>query len=189
MDTIGGRIEWIIRREGLKKVQFAAKLGIHQSYVTQLIKGKNPPSEALVKLICREFHIREEWLLRGEGEADAPAPEDDLSRALKEYGLPAELRGLFLRVSRLPEDMQVKLREIVREWALEIAAEEIRVAESASNVPDETEEERLERETREEAEEYYRLRLEERKAIRDSEAKQAGTPRNSDSYGDTGGVA
>lgn len=75
MDTIGSRIAQIIERDGLKKVQFAAKLGIHQSYVTKLVNGQTIPSDALVKLISSEFHVREEWLRTGEGPMEAPEPE------------------------------------------------------------------------------------------------------------------
>ena len=183
METIGDRIALIIKKNGLKKIQFAKKLGIDQSYVSKLLKGeKFKPSDALIKSICREFHINEDWLRNGTGAMNAPEPVSDaLDAILDEYGLPRELSGLFIRYGNLPEESRAAIREWLRGWILE-TAEQIR------DFP-ETEDERLERETREEAEEYYRLRLEERKAIRDSEAKQAGTPRNSDSYGDTGGVA
>ena len=182
MDTIGERIALIIKANGLKKIHFAAKLGINSSYVTHLVQNKNLPSDALIKSICREFHVNEDWLRNGTGAMNTPEPVSDaLDAILDEYGLPRELSGLFIRYGNLPEESRAAIREWLRGWILE-TAEQIR------DFP-ETEDERLERETREEAEEYYRLRLEERKAIRDSEAKQAGTPRNSDSYGDTGGVA
>ena len=184
--AIGERIKQIRKEAGLSQSVFGNHLKISFQAVSALEKGTNVPSEQTITLICREFGIREKWLRDGKGDMREPEPAHDaLDAVLDEYGLPREFRGLFLAYRNLrSEDERAAVRQFIHN-----AAEEIRVAESASGVPDETEEERLERETREEAEEYYRLRLEERKAIRDSEAKQAGTPRNSDSYGDTGGVA
>lgn len=109
MDTIGNRIAQIIAHEGLKKVQFAAKLGIHQSYVTQLIKGKNPPSEALVKLICREFNVNEAWLVTGEGEPYRKPDAVPFADYAKERRM-TEFEAQFVRTwLELPEDVREML--------------------------------------------------------------------------------
>lgn len=109
MDTIGNRIAQIIAHEGLKKVQFAAKLGIHQSYVTQLIKGKNPPSEALVKLICREFNVNEAWLMTGEGEPYRKPDAVPFADYAKERHM-TEFEAQFVRAwLELPEDVREML--------------------------------------------------------------------------------
>ena len=65
--TIGKRIEKIIDVSNIKKVDFARIVKIDQSYVTQLIKGKNQPSDRLIDIICREFGVNEVWLRTGEG--------------------------------------------------------------------------------------------------------------------------
>ena len=132
MDTIGERIAWIIRENGLKKVQFAARVGIHQSYVTQLIKGKNPPSEALIKLISSEFHIREAWLRDGEEpmrESEAP---DALDACLDSYGMPREFRSLFQAYAELNETQREAVLLYVRKCA-EIVTK--RHADKSATVP------------------------------------------------------
>ena len=65
--TIGKRIEKIIDKKEIKKVDFARTVKIDQSYVTQLIKGRNKPSDRLIDTICREFGVNEVWLRTGEG--------------------------------------------------------------------------------------------------------------------------
>ena len=188
-DTIGIRILQIIKEKGLKKVEFARIIKVDQAYVTQLTSGKRNPSDRLIDSICREFGVNETWLRTGEGEPYIPKDREtrlaDAVNRLLSGENPEFKRRLILVLSALDESQWAFLEEKL----LEIVGGREIADPAASGVPDETEEERLERETREEAEEYYRLRLEERKAIRDSEAKQTGTPRNSDSYGDTGGVA
>ena len=75
-DTIGNRIGKIIESEGIKKVRFAEKLKIDQSYVTQLVNGKRKPSDRTIADICREFNVSEVWLRNGEGQMHIDLPED-----------------------------------------------------------------------------------------------------------------
>ena len=75
-DTIGNRIGKIIESEGIKKVRFAEKLKIDQSYVTQLVNGKRKPSDRTIADICREFNVSEVWLRTGEGQMHIDLPED-----------------------------------------------------------------------------------------------------------------
>lgn len=75
-DTIGNRIGKIIESEGIKKVRFAEKLKIDQSYVTQLVNGKRNPSDRTIADICREFNVSEVWLRTGEGQMRINLPED-----------------------------------------------------------------------------------------------------------------
>lgn len=66
------RIEEILKKSGLKKVEFANKINVHQSYVTRLVSGEKTPSERLIDDICEKIiiggrRIRKEWLLTGSG--------------------------------------------------------------------------------------------------------------------------
>lgn len=67
-NNIGNRISQVIEALGIKKVKFAERLKIDQSYVTQLASGKRNPSDRLLADICREFNVSEAWLRTGEGE-------------------------------------------------------------------------------------------------------------------------
>lgn len=67
-NDIGSRIDGLITSLKIKKVRFAERLGIDQSYVTQLTSGRRNPSDLLIGAICREFNVNEKWLRTGEGE-------------------------------------------------------------------------------------------------------------------------
>ena len=80
MDNIGERIGELIESLGIKKVRFAERLKIDQSYVTQLTTGKRNPSDRTISDICREFNVREEWLRNGNGKMFCVFTDDDRRR-------------------------------------------------------------------------------------------------------------
>ena len=114
MSGIGDRISLIIQSKRMKKVEFARRLGIDGSYVTHLVKGKNPPSDALVKLICREFHIREEWLLTGEGPMEDTEPMTPLTEYVQERGMTPFEERLIHAWFDLPLDTRQMLMDHFR---------------------------------------------------------------------------
>ena len=191
MDTMGSRIAQIVESNGLKKVEFARRLGIDQSYVTKLLKGeKFRPSDALIKSICREFNVSEDWLRTGNGEMCATVPDDEIAATLRRFGLPMELHGLFARYGRLSEQAQEEVRAMIHEWASEIVHEEqslpaavYKTTDQTKETPEETQDKRIEREAHEEAEEYYRLRLVEKRQIAKEADTLDGTGQNSSNSG------
>lgn len=78
MPTISDRIVELIDEFGIKKIQFAERLGISSAYASQLCSGVRTPSDRTVSDICREFNIRREWLETGEGPMRLPEPDEDL---------------------------------------------------------------------------------------------------------------
>ena len=54
---------------GIKKSIFADLIGFSQAYVSMVLSGKRPsPSERFLDSICREYQVRKEWLISGEGD-------------------------------------------------------------------------------------------------------------------------
>lgn len=67
------RIKEIIEKSGLKKVEFAEKIKVHQSHITKVISGERNPSDRLIDDICEKIKINGEpinkdWIYTGEGE-------------------------------------------------------------------------------------------------------------------------
>ncbi|NPV89242.1 MAG: helix-turn-helix transcriptional regulator [Firmicutes bacterium] len=83
MESISKRLKAIRLDYGLSQVDFAKRIGITNAYVSKIEKGKTIPSEALIRLICKEFKINELWLKNGEspvylgGEVNRPWPGVD----------------------------------------------------------------------------------------------------------------
>ena len=104
LDSIGERIGKLIESLGIKKVRFAERLKIDQSYVTQLTSGKRNPSERTISDICREFNVREEWLRNGSGEMFFDFTEDEFSKAAAALSNDAFVRSLIVEYWKLDED-------------------------------------------------------------------------------------
>ena len=61
----GSRLTVLIEELGMKKIEFAEKIKVDQSYVTQLTTGKRKPSVRLLEAICIKFNVNKDWLRYG----------------------------------------------------------------------------------------------------------------------------
>lgn len=59
---------------GTSQDVFAFAIGISRSHVSNLETGAARPSEQLIKSICREWNVREEWLRTGEEPISSEPP-------------------------------------------------------------------------------------------------------------------
>lgn len=113
MDNIGERIGELIESLGMKKVRFAERLKIDQSYVTQLTSGKRKPSDRTISDICREFNVREEWLRNGRGEMFLDFTEDEFSKAAATLSNDSFVRSLIVEYWKLDDDSKELFRNFI----------------------------------------------------------------------------
>ena len=78
MVNISDRISQVVKESSLTKTAFAKRINISQPYLSQLCGGGYTPSDRTIADICREFHVRREWLESGEGPMKLPEPDEDL---------------------------------------------------------------------------------------------------------------
>ena len=74
------RIKALRKKLGLTQQAFADRLKIARGNIAAYEVGKNAPSDAVISLICKEFHVNEVWLRTGEGGEDnmfTKVSEDD----------------------------------------------------------------------------------------------------------------
>lgn len=105
------RLSELIDTLGIKKVNFADRIKVDQSYVTQLTSGKRNPSDRLLDAICREFSVNETWLRTGEGDMFTETSKEDQLYAFMGdvmQGAPDFRRQLLSVLSRMTPE----------EWAL-----------------------------------------------------------------------
>lgn len=53
---------------GLTLKKFGERLGISEGAVSNIEKGNRNVTEQVIKSVCREFNVNEDWLRTGEGE-------------------------------------------------------------------------------------------------------------------------
>ena len=68
MNTTNTRIRKLRKALDLTQEEFGKRIGVKRNTVATYEIGRNTPIDAVVSNICREFHVREEWLRTGEGE-------------------------------------------------------------------------------------------------------------------------
>lgn len=83
------RLKQLISALGIKKGDFAQRIGFSQAYVSMILGGKRPnPSDRFYESVCREFQTSLQWLRNGEGDMFA-LPDLNLSKSdatlLKKY--------------------------------------------------------------------------------------------------------
>jgi len=74
--NVAERIKYIREYFGYTQAEFAKKIGITTTHMNRLEKQSREPSIALLKVICKEFGVNEEWLIEGKGEMFTPKPDD-----------------------------------------------------------------------------------------------------------------
>lgn len=62
------RIKILRKQLKLTQEQFASKLGVKRAAIGQVETGYNNVSEQLIKLICFNYEVNEDWLRTGKGE-------------------------------------------------------------------------------------------------------------------------
>jgi transcriptional regulator with XRE-family HTH domain len=67
MSDLAERIKQLRDMMGISQHVFASSLGVNRSHISKIETSAASPSEQLLKSICREFDIREEWLKSGTG--------------------------------------------------------------------------------------------------------------------------
>lgn len=111
------RLKALREKTGLTQEEFAARLGIKRTAISNYEIGRNKPIDAVISLICREFNVNETWLRTGEGEMFLPKPTAALDALAAEYGLS---NGDYVLIEKFlalnPETRQAMLdymREVV----------------------------------------------------------------------------
>ena len=66
--TENERIKAVRQALGVTQDDFCKKIGIGRSALSQIELGRTNAREQTKRLICQEYHVREEWLREGLGE-------------------------------------------------------------------------------------------------------------------------
>lgn len=77
MDTIGSRMKFIRKKEGLKQADFAKRVLVSASYISKVESNKETPSDIFTKLVALEFGISYAWIKDGVGNIQVDKKEHD----------------------------------------------------------------------------------------------------------------
>lgn len=69
------RIKELRKSLGLTQLEFSEQVGVKANTIGNYEIGLRTPSYAVIRAICREFNVNENWLRTGEGEMFNPQDE------------------------------------------------------------------------------------------------------------------
>lgn len=81
--TQGERIKYVRNTLNLTLEKFGDRLGVTKVAISNIEKGNRNLTEQMLKLICKEYNVNEEWLRNGTGEM-FNVPEDEIASILSE---------------------------------------------------------------------------------------------------------
>lgn len=74
--TVNDRVKQIRKTENLTLEKFGEKLGVTKTAISKIELGNRNVTDQMIKSICREFNICEEWLRNGTGPMNPEIDED-----------------------------------------------------------------------------------------------------------------
>lgn len=113
---IKDRIREIRREHGMNQNEFGARLGISRDAVANLELGRVEPNGAIIKLICKEFAVRQEWLETGLGISNTPSNDTYIDLLAEDFGLDDVDARILKAYLRLTKDE----RDIIKKYIKEI---------------------------------------------------------------------
>lgn len=71
------RIEQIRKTESLSRAAFGSRIGVSGDVINNLERGRVEIKDHIIKLICSEFNVSEEWLRYGTGDMYVEMTRDE----------------------------------------------------------------------------------------------------------------
>lgn len=117
-----------LRKEHLKLSQaaFGERLGVNRDVINNIENNRLSKPEqklSLMKLICKEFQVNEDWLLNGNGEMFEELPEDDEKTAFVSSLLDADndpFYNIIQEIMRTFDELSPKSQEVIREFSAKL---------------------------------------------------------------------
>lgn len=122
---MNNRIREIRKNKGLTQAKFAEKLGIKQSYMAMIESGATEPTERIIKSICQEYAVNQDWLENGQGPMfKTDIREDDIMQLYIEIREKIPRRMLkrvksFLKKAKNFTDEEWRMLEILADKILD----------------------------------------------------------------------
>lgn len=118
---INERVKAIRKAKEMTTVEFGKAIGLSNSGITEIEKGRRPVTERSIMLICASLNVSENWLRTGEGSMFIETDEAIISTLAKKYNLDDMDCSIIESYMKLPPSarsvMKAYLRTLVSECA------------------------------------------------------------------------
>lgn len=108
------RIKQLRKELGLTLDKFGEKIGVGKSAISKIERGENGVSEQMLKSICREFNVREEWLRTGELPMFNGFPQTVLDELCEQYDLDTLDKQIVDIYISLPKQLRDSVKDHIK---------------------------------------------------------------------------
>lgn len=119
--TQGERVKEVRKFRKMSMKQFGERLGVQKSAISKIEKGDRGLTEQMLKAICREFNVNEEWLRTGDGDMPQKLSEEeeiaDLVSDVLENGKNNEFYGIILEIIRTYNELSPGSQEVIKNFS------------------------------------------------------------------------
>lgn len=112
--VLNRRLKELRTHLGLSQKNFADRLGITDSGLSNLESGKRNLTEQMTISICREFNVNRAWLAEGVGDMFVDIPETILDELALQFGLSGDEIELVADFCKLPKEQRAFIIEFLR---------------------------------------------------------------------------
>ena len=105
------RIRILRENAGLSRAAFGQKIGVSGDVINNLERGRVEIKEPMIKLICSEFSVNENWLRTGIGDMFAATPSSTMEQLRKEFDLDDFSYNLVYQYLKLGSDQRQSVRD------------------------------------------------------------------------------
>lgn len=116
--TVNERMKEIRKDAKLTQTEFAKRVGISMSSISQMERGKINPTSQTIEFACREFNINREWLETGNGDMKKP-PLDEVAEIVSDIldkGNEDLFYGFILAATKAYQELGERDKEFVQSY-------------------------------------------------------------------------
>ena len=119
--TQGERVKKVRKSKEMTMEKFGERLGVTRTAISNIEKGYRGLTEQMLKAICREFNVNEEWLRTGDGDMPQKLSEEeeiaDLVSDVLENGKDNEFYGIILEIIRTYNELSPGSQEVIKNFS------------------------------------------------------------------------
>ncbi|MBU5438326.1 helix-turn-helix domain-containing protein [Tissierella sp. MSJ-40] len=125
---MNNRIKEIRKSKGLSQEKFGKQLGVTKTSISKMELGTYNVTDTMIKLICTEFNVNEEWLRYGKGEMFIENDSTIISALSTKYNLNSLDEKIIESYLNLTSEQRKAIQSYVCSLANVIVNNEITVA-------------------------------------------------------------
>ena len=119
--SYGDRVYELRKRLGLTLEKFGEPLGVTKTAISRIEKEERAITDQMIKSICLQYNVNEEWLRTGEGEPFKKlSPQEEVAEyvsALLEDGTENPLYEIIIEIMRTYTELSPKSQEVLRDFS------------------------------------------------------------------------